>query len=182
NADLAIVEVVDRAGRPVPAGQFGAKVYLTSLENRVQPFIRYEIPDVVAYDESPCPCGSPLPLLKEVRGRTDDVLYVGGPRGGAYEVVHPYTLMVPLLHRDDVREYQVTQVERNAFEVAIVAAAGAAPPADEIEGALRASLRASNVVAEVRLSVRRVERVEPDPRSGKTRRIWSAVGAPADLI
>jgi phenylacetate-CoA ligase len=180
NVDLAAIEVVDRDGRPVPAGQFGHKVYLTNLENRVQPFIRYEIPDVVAYDDAPCPCGSPLPLLKEVRGRTDDILYVARPNGG-YDVVHPYAIMVPMLHRDDIREYQVKQVARNAFEVSVVPAGADPPAAGEIEGSLLASLRSSRVEANLRFSVECVERIAPDPKSGKTRRIWSAIGAPADL-
>jgi phenylacetate-CoA ligase len=179
NVDLAILEVVDREGRRVPAGQSGQKVYLTNLENRVQPFIRYEIPDVVAYSETPCPCGSLLPLLKEVSGRTDDILYVTRP-GGGYNAVHPYAMMVPLLHRDDVRDYQVKQAARDAFEVSIVPA-GAAPRTGEIEEALVASLRRSSVQGDVRVAVTCVDRIAPDERSGKKRRIWSAVGAPQDL-
>jgi phenylacetate-coenzyme A ligase PaaK-like adenylate-forming protein len=180
NADLAILEVADREGRPVPAGQFGHKVFLTNLENRVQPFIRYEIPDVVAYSETPCPCGSPLPLLKEVSGRTDDILYVTRP-GGGYDSVHPYAIMVPLLHRDDVRDYQVKQMARDAFEVSIVAADGGTPSAAEIEQALVTSLRRSGVRADLRVAVTCVDRIAPDAQSGKKRRIWSAVGAPPDL-
>ncbi len=155
-------------------------MYLTNLENRVQPFIRYEIPDVVAYSETPCPCGSPLPLLKEVSGRTDDILYVTRP-GGGYDVVHPYAIMVPLLHRHDVREYQVKQVARDAFQISIVPADGGAPEPAEIEDALVASLRSSRVHADVRIAVACVNRIAPDANSGKTRRIWSAVGAPSDL-
>jgi phenylacetate-CoA ligase len=180
NADLAILEVVDREGRPVPAGQLGHKVYLTNLENRVQPFIRYEIPDVVAHAAAPCRCGSPLPLLEEIRGRTDDILYVGRA-GGGYDVVHPYAIMVPLLHRDDIRDYQVKQVTRNGFEVSVVPAGGDAPGAAEIERTLLASLRSSRVEANLHFAVRCVERIAPDAQSGKTRRIWSAIGAPADL-
>jgi phenylacetate-coenzyme A ligase PaaK-like adenylate-forming protein len=180
NADLAILEVVDSEGRPVPAGQFGHKVYLTNLENRVQPFIRYEIPDVVAYSDSLCPCGSPLPLLKEVSGRTDEILYVSGPHG-RYDVVHPYALMVPLLHRDDVSAYQVKQVARDVLEVAVVPTAGVVPATSEIALALLESLRSSRVGADLRVAVRCVDRIEPDPKSGKTRRIWSAIGAPADV-
>src|SRR5262249_29929768 len=46
-ADWVIMEVVDRDNRPVPPGQPGEKVLLTNLYNRVQPFIRYEVGDVV---------------------------------------------------------------------------------------------------------------------------------------
>jgi phenylacetate-CoA ligase len=47
NADWAILEIVDKAYRPVPLGQTGAKVLVTNLYNFVQPFIRYEIDDAV---------------------------------------------------------------------------------------------------------------------------------------
>jgi hypothetical protein len=100
---------------------------------------------------------------------------------GGYDIVHPYAIMVPMLHRDDIREYQVKQVARNAFEVSVVPAGAGAPAAGEIEGSLLASLRSSRVEANLRFSVECVERIAPDPKSGKTRRIWSAIGAPTDL-
>ncbi len=48
NDDWAILESVDEQGRPVPAGTTGAKIFVTNLANRVQPFIRYEVGDKVA--------------------------------------------------------------------------------------------------------------------------------------
>jgi phenylacetate-CoA ligase len=44
-SDLAIVELVDARGRPVPPGTPSAKVLVTNLMNPVQPLIRYELPD-----------------------------------------------------------------------------------------------------------------------------------------
>src|SRR5215213_5955557 len=46
--DQAIVEVVDEAGRPVPAGQAGHKLLVTNLVTRTQPLLRYEVSDMVA--------------------------------------------------------------------------------------------------------------------------------------
>src|SRR5436190_24310157 len=74
--DWAILEVVDRQNQPVPPGRPGEKVLLTNLYNSVQPFLRYEISDVVTLSPDPCPCGSPLPLILRVEGRTDEVVWI----------------------------------------------------------------------------------------------------------
>ena len=179
-SDMALLEVVDASGRPVPPGTFGAKVYLTNLENRVQPFIRYEVSDVVAWEEGSCACGSPFPRLKAISGRTDDLLLVDGP-DGAPATIHPYWLMVPLLGRHEIRDYQVKQVQRNVLEVSVVgrpgagAGAGAGIRLREIEDALHASLESSRVGGAVRFNVASVDHIPPDPVTGKARRIWSAL-------
>jgi phenylacetate-CoA ligase len=173
--DMALLEVVDRDGRPVPPGTFGAKVYLTNLENRVQPFIRYEVSDVVAWEEGACACGSPFPRLKAVSGRTDDLLHVDGP-DGAPETIHPYWLMVPLLGRHEIRDYQVKQVARNVLEVRVVGHDARRLHLREIEAALCASLAESRVAGAVQFNVASVDHIAPDPVTGKARRIWSELG------
>jgi hypothetical protein len=45
--DLFVIEPVDAHGNPVPPGGRAAKVYLTSLYNRTQPLIRYELTDEI---------------------------------------------------------------------------------------------------------------------------------------
>ena len=177
STDMSILEVVDRDGRAVPPGTFGAKMYLTNLENRVQPFIRYELSDVAAWEEGTCACGSPFPRLKAISGRTDDLLQVDGP-AGVPETIHPYWLMVPLLGRHEIRDYQVKQVARNVLEVSIVGQAGHEGQAlrlREIEAALHESLDRSRVAGLVRFHVASVDRIAPDPVTGKARRIWSAI-------
>lgn len=73
NADWNIVEPVDDAFRPVPAGELSHTVLVTNLANRVQPLIRYNLGDRVQLDAGPCTCGSPFPTLR-VEGRSGDVL------------------------------------------------------------------------------------------------------------
>jgi phenylacetate-CoA ligase len=180
NHDLVILEIVDREGRPVPPGQFGHKVYLTNLENYVQPFIRYEITDVTAWDDKTCNCGITLPLIKDVSSRTDDILYVRNPEG-SYQIVHPYWIMVPLLHIHAIKEYQVIQSERNALDVSLVLHEGQSMDLSLVEQSLRDSLSSSKVAAEIALNVKSVAKITPDPKSGKIRRIHSAVGPPKDL-
>jgi phenylacetate-CoA ligase len=175
-SDMALLEVVDQGGRPVPPGTFGHKVLLTNLENFVQPFIRYEVSDVVAWEEAACACGSPFPRLKSVSGRTDDILHVAGEQGRS-ETIHPYWLMVPLLERHDIRDYQIRQLASDALEVSVVPSDARPGPGllGEVEAALRASLLSARVDANLRIQVDVVDRILPDPVTGKTRRIYSAL-------
>ena len=80
NADWAILEVVDENDRPVAMGQVGKRVLITNLANFVQPFIRYEIEDMLQLTDKPCRCGSRLPRIERIQGRTSELFWVGdGP-------------------------------------------------------------------------------------------------------
>jgi phenylacetate-CoA ligase len=119
--DCCLFEVVDADGRAVPDGTPGARMLVTNLLNRAQPLIRYELPDVVTVASERCACGRTLPLLRDVRGRSDDVLVLGGV------VVHP--LQFAALTADpEVREFQVVQ-HGDRLAVRVVPAAGAVFPA-----------------------------------------------------
>ena len=56
--DTTLVENVDADGRPVPAGQPGARLLLTNLHNLVQPLIRVEVTDMVTLDPTRAPAGA----------------------------------------------------------------------------------------------------------------------------
>ena len=63
------LEVVDKEGRPLAAGQAG-RILVTMLMNHSFPLIRYEIGDWGSTSERGCACGSPLPLLENLEGRS----------------------------------------------------------------------------------------------------------------
>jgi putative adenylate-forming enzyme len=86
--DLVITEVVDEANRPVPPGEFGAKILVTVLFSRTQPLIRYELSDSVRPSEARCPCGRPFSLLDAIQGRREDILELPA-RGGGTVRIHP---------------------------------------------------------------------------------------------
>jgi phenylacetate-CoA ligase len=105
--DTTLVENVDPDGRPVPAGQPGARLLVTNLYNRVQPLLRLEVTDLVTLDPDPCPCGRSLVRVRAIHGRSEDVLSLPAHDGGQV-AVHP--LQFALLTRDpQVREFQVVQ-------------------------------------------------------------------------
>jgi phenylacetate-coenzyme A ligase PaaK-like adenylate-forming protein len=129
--DVTVVENVDEDGRPVPDGERGAKLLVTSLVNRVQPLIRLELRDVVTLDPEPCPCGRTLRRLRVHDGRADDVLRLPGRDGEV--VVHPLAFAMVTADRA-VREFQVVQSgDRLRLRVTLLDGA----PEDEVAERLR---------------------------------------------
>jgi phenylacetate-CoA ligase len=78
--DNLLVEVVDEAGTPVPAGTTG-RIVVTDFHNAASPLIRYEVGDLgVMRPAEPCPCGRPFPRLAHIEGRRQDMIYTpNGP-------------------------------------------------------------------------------------------------------
>ena len=80
--DLVISEVVDEQYRPVPAGEYGAKILVTTLFSRTQPLIRYELNDSVRVSTEPDNCGLPFAVLDSIQGRVEDSLTLPAVSGG----------------------------------------------------------------------------------------------------
>ncbi|MBL8397643.1 MAG: phenylacetate--CoA ligase family protein [Candidatus Accumulibacter sp.] len=72
-AEDIIVEIVDQYGNSVPIGETG-EVAITHMSSTGFPFIRYKNGDIAALDNRKCACGRGLPLLKDIHGRTNDIL------------------------------------------------------------------------------------------------------------
>ena len=121
--DMTVVENVDEDGRPVPDGQRGARLLVTSLFNRTQPLIRLEVADAVTLDPDPCPCGRTLRRIRSIDGRTDDVLKLPGTSDKTI-TVHPLQFAVVARDREVV-EFQV--VQEGARLRLLVVARGEAP-------------------------------------------------------
>src|SRR5262249_30473437 len=122
NSDVAILEVVDDNYRAVPDGVQGTKVLVTNLVNHVQPFIRYEIDDMVTMSPAPCPCGSQFPLIQSVTGRAQDKLWV--QVDGGYRELTLFPFRVGLQKCFEVGEYQIVQTGHNRYALRVVPLAG----------------------------------------------------------
>ncbi len=105
--DLVITEVVDETNRPMPAGEFGAKVLVTVLFSRTQPLIRYELSDSVRRSDAHCPCGRPFRLLDGIQGRREDVLELPARDGGTVRI-HPL-IFHDVLDRVPAGAWQIVQ-------------------------------------------------------------------------
>jgi len=84
--DMVILEAVDEQYRPVPPGEYGAKVLVTSLFSRTQPLIRYEINDSVRLVKEECPSGRSFTVLESIQGRVEDILHLPACKGGRVAV------------------------------------------------------------------------------------------------
>ena len=96
---------------------------ITNLANRVQPIIRYDLGDSVTVDPQPCPCGSPLPVIR-VEGRSGDILALAAPHGETVRVL-PLAIGSEAEEVAGVRRVQLIQVSPAALLVKIEPEAGA---------------------------------------------------------
>jgi phenylacetate-CoA ligase len=149
--DLFVLEVVDDAGRPVPAGVQGAKVLVTSLANDVLPIIRYELSDIVTMAEGPCRCGSPFARIADIQGRREEFLQVPSEAGESI-AVHAGRLRSPLLLIAGIRQYQFGQLA-DVIRIVIAPAMGCDPA--EVSRSAERAVR--NVLAQMDAGAARVE-------------------------
>ncbi len=84
--DLVITEIVDEHYRPVPPGEYGAKILVTPLFSRTQPLIRYELNDSVRVSTEAHACGLPFAVLDSIQGRVEDALHLPAIAGGKVAV------------------------------------------------------------------------------------------------
>ena len=114
--DVGVVEILRPDGSPCDPGEAG-EVVATSFVRDYQIFVRYRLGDTAAWDNCSCECKSSMPILKEVFGRTEDV--VVGPDGR--QMVRFHGIFVDQPH---IREGQIIQEKLDLIRVKIVAAPG----------------------------------------------------------
>lgn len=109
--DMIVVEIVDDANQPVPAGTPGSKALVTTLFNRTLPIIRYEFTDIMTAIDGPCACGCPFQRIKEIEGRREEMLQVWTP-DGRQVAVHAPRFWFHLVRVAGLRQYQFAQLPR----------------------------------------------------------------------
>jgi phenylacetate-coenzyme A ligase PaaK-like adenylate-forming protein len=168
NADWVILEPVDAQMRCVPEGEVGETTLLTSLANRVQPIVRYDLGDRVRFVPGACPCGSALPVI-EVQGREDDVLSLSGAKG---RLVHlaPLALTTLLEEEGGVFDFELLQTGECALELRLHGADAAPARLEAACGALRRWLQAQGL-PQVQIAGRSLPAAAARGRSGKQRRV-----------
>lgn len=151
--DLVITEVVDERNRPVPAGEYGAKVLVTVLFSQTQPLIRYEMTDSAALSSGSCSCGRPFALLEGVQGRIEETLRLPGIDGGEVDV-RPLVIHAAM-EGIDAMAWQVVSSRARGLRVLLVRAHAA-----QDDGLVAAELRAALEHAGARAPSIVVERVD----------------------
>ena len=165
-----VLEVLDAAGRPVPAGEAGEAV-LTGLCSEAQPFIRYRSGDVVRLSPEPERAGRGLHVIAEVVGRRTDFLVRADGT-----IMHALAGIYVLRAVAGVAEFKLVQHSLRELEVLVVANA---LWRDDAARAIDSGLR-QRMGEDVRVQVRVVEAIAPEA-SGKHRYVVSHVPLPADL-
>jgi phenylacetate-CoA ligase len=103
-------EIVDDEGNPVQPGTEG-RVLVTLLHNRAMPLIRYEIGDR-AIAGAGCACGSPLPVILELRGRISE--HFLRPDG---TLIYCGYFRQLIFNAEWVDEYQFVQTDYDTVEI-----------------------------------------------------------------
>ncbi|GAA3761565.1 phenylacetate--CoA ligase family protein [Flavobacterium ginsengiterrae] len=112
NAETLFVEILDENNKTVPHGTEG-KIVITSLFNKANPFIRYEIGDIGILDEKSTP---QKPILKKLIGRTNDVAIL--PSGKKSPGLTFYYVTKSIIEDDgNVKEFIIKQTKLDYFEI-----------------------------------------------------------------
>ncbi|MGC1181209.1 MAG: hypothetical protein WA884_19870 [Methyloceanibacter sp.] len=159
--DLVITEFVDHEHRPTNDPDAIDHVLVTSLFGRTLPLIRYELSDLPIPSDRLCSCGAAFPLIKTVKGRSDDTfLYAGEIH------IHPLVFRTPLGQNSHVEQYQVHQTQAGA-KIGLVATGPLDLPAlkqELIAGLAKAGLEHAEIEIEL------VDTLERHKETGKLRR------------
>ena len=122
-SERQLVEVLDAQGRPCKPGEIG-RVVVTDLHNYAMPFLRYELGDYAELGE-PCPCGRTLPVLKQILGRTRNMLVL--PSG---EKLWPSFIISEWAALGPISQLQAIQNSLTDIEVRVVLNGTMEPPAE----------------------------------------------------
>ena len=121
DSELGILEIVD-----------GVAV-ATTLHNLAMPLIRYRIGDALEWCEEECSCGRSLPVIKQPKGRVEDMLVASdGRKFGRLDHIFKA--------KTEIREAQIVQKETDRILVRVVPRSRNAVSEDEIVKAMRENL------------------------------------------
>lgn len=136
--DLAIVEILDAAGAPLPVGAVG-EVVVTPLGVEGMPLLRFRTGDLSFLMDAPCRCGRNTVRLGPILGRRAQMLKVRGT------TLYPPAILAALAEMDEVSDFYLS-VESAAelsdhLTVHVALRKDALLPAAEIALRLQARLR-----------------------------------------
>ncbi|BDU24166.1 phenylacetate--CoA ligase family protein [Flavobacterium sp. GSB-24] len=116
NSETLFVEILDENDKVLPYGEEG-RLVITSLFNKANPFIRYEIGDIGILDEKST---AKKPILKKLIGRTNDVAIL--PSGKKSPGLTFYYVTKSIIEDDgNVKEFIIKQTHLDTFEIEYVA-------------------------------------------------------------
>ena len=114
--DDVAYRVVDEQGIDVAPGEEG-EIIISNLTNRATVLLNYRLGDRVTVGGSDCPCGRMLPLIRQIRGRSDDLIFLPGGR-----FIHSGEVLDSLQQVPGVFQIQIVQESLDSLLIRAVAA------------------------------------------------------------
>ncbi|MFH0880407.1 MAG: AMP-binding protein, partial [Lentisphaerota bacterium] len=134
--DLAVVEILDEAHRPVAPGTPG-EVVITPLAIQGMPLVRFKTGDISFLLEAPCPCGRASPRLGPILGRKQQMIKMRGT------TLYPQAVFAALDEIPEIGEYylEITASDGLSDNLILHLCAGMPHPVDWLREQLQARLR-----------------------------------------
>ena len=92
---------------------------ITDFRRTSQPFVKYYLNDILVESEGICECGSILQKIEKIEGRSDDIFKFINKYSKEI-TVFPDFIRRTILFVENIREYQVFQVNDDLLEIAIL--------------------------------------------------------------
>ncbi len=109
-ADEFYVETIDPvSGEVLPEGEKGELVF-TMLSREAMPLLRYRTKDIAVINYEECDCGRWHPRIMRIKGRSDDMLIIGGVN------VFPSQIEAALLETRGISEHYQIIVDRDVLD------------------------------------------------------------------
>jgi phenylacetate-CoA ligase len=112
--DLCPLKIINTKGERVKKGEKG-EVVISNLVNHGTVLLNYRLGDIGSMSTERCPCGRTLPLLSELEGRVEDILFL---KAGGF--IHPRSIWEVIKRQDKILKYQLIQHEPERFELRLV--------------------------------------------------------------
>ncbi|MFG2988380.1 phenylacetate--CoA ligase family protein [Streptomyces sp. NPDC048257] len=159
NTDCMRIEILDEDNRPVADGEFGS-IVISTFWHRSLPVIRYRLGDLMSVSTERCACGRSLPVVKELLGRENTLLY---RRSGTGLAPVPQGVFMEMFETiSGVRRFRLVQETPDRVTVSVVPLPDSTPDLAE-----RVAQRVAPVFGEgASVEVRLVDALVP-PASGK---------------
>lgn len=109
-ADEFLPEVVDPLTDEVLGPGEQGELVFTMLTRQAMPLLRYRTRDLSVLEEEECACGRYHPRIRRIRGRSDDMLIIGGVNVFPSQVEHV------LLNMEGVGEWYEIVVDRDILD------------------------------------------------------------------
>ena len=106
--DLAIAEIVDELGNPLPSGTTG-EVVITPLSVEGMPLLRYKTGDISFLVNKPCKCGRFTPRLGPILGRKKQMLKIKGT------TLYPQSIYSVLDEIEEISDYYILVTCKNTL-------------------------------------------------------------------